>query len=74
MTMADVLAHSELTRLDVPPERVLEGASEADLAEVVICGWDHDGEFYFASSQGNGGDTLWLLAMAQKKLLDMGEA
>ncbi len=69
----NVVAFTGITRLDTPPEKVIATAAEADLAEVVIVGVDGDGSFFFASSQADGGDTLWWLAMAQKKLLEMGD-
>lgn len=61
------------SRLDLPPKRVLAAAERAELNEVVVIGFDADGEFYFASSQADGGDVLWLLEMAKKKLLEVGD-
>lgn len=58
-----------LTSLDVPPERVLNGAIEADLQGAVVLGWTQDGDFYFASSIADGGNCMWLLEKAKLLLL-----
>ncbi len=62
-----------ITRLDIPPERVLRAALEKGVTGVVVLGYDEDGDFYFASSKADGGDVLWLLALAQKRLLQTAE-
>ncbi len=58
---------------DVPGEEVLKGAIEANLVNAVVIGWDRDGDFFFASTEANHATTLWLLAHAQKALLDGGD-
>jgi len=58
-----------VTRLDIPVERVLDSAVESDLESVVVMGWTKDGDYYFSSSQADGGDVLWLLEATKKKLL-----
>lgn len=69
----NVVELSVVTRLDIPAERVLRKATESGLGKVVVIGYDREGEFYFASSVADGGDVLWLMALAKKKLLDIGE-
>lgn len=59
-----------LTRLDVSPDRILSCAL-GQMREVVIVGFDKDGQEYFASSVADGGSTLWHLARAQHRLLCM---
>lgn len=61
----------KMTNEDVPVAKVLAGAEMADLEEVVIVGYDKDGDFYFASSKASGPEVLWALAYAKKKLLDI---
>jgi len=58
-----------ITRLDIPVERVLEGAT-GKLSSVVILGYTTDDDLYFASSLADGGDVLWLLEKAKKLLLE----
>lgn len=57
------------TRLDIPAERVLDGAVEAKLDRVVVLGYDQNGEEYFASSIADGGDILWLMERLKLRLL-----
>ena len=60
-----------VTSLDVPVERILSAALESTLQKVIIVGTDADGSFYFASSMADGGDCLWWLEVAKKKLLEL---
>jgi hypothetical protein len=71
--MGEVVELDVLTHLDLPVDRILKAALEKGLAEVVIIGFDDDGEFYFAASKADGGDVLWLLELAKKKLLEVGD-
>jgi len=66
---ADIINLPTVTYLDLPIERVLEGAGEANLSEIVILGFDEDGDFYFSASKASGGDVLWLLEKAKLGLL-----
>lgn len=65
---AKMLIFNGITRLDLPPDRILEGAM-GELEAVVIVGWGKDGDFYAASSVADGGDALWLLELCKKRLL-----
>lgn len=56
------------TRLDIPPDRVLEGAV-GELTCVVVVGYDHDGEEYFASSTADDERILWLLERLKARVL-----
>jgi hypothetical protein len=68
--MADnVVILPVITRLDVPAQRVLDEAAKAGLTEIVILGYDGDGEEYFASNMADGGDIIWHLERAKLKLL-----
>ena len=58
-----------VTRLDLPPDRVLEGAKDV-LESVVVIGWDKDGEFYAASSIADGAEVNWLLDKTKQMLLE----
>lgn len=62
-----------VTRLDLPPERVLARALEVDLESVVIVGQTKDGEEYFASSLADGGTVIYHLQRgiwALNKMID----
>lgn len=58
-----------ITRLNLPPDRVLEAALEEGLEEAVVIGYDKDGDFYFSSSVADGGSVLWLIELAKYKLM-----
>ncbi len=72
--MAEVLTYTGVTTLDCPAERILDLAAKADLDAAVVVGWTKDGEFYFASSVADGPEVLWLIEIAKKKLLTIGES
>lgn len=68
--MSDITVLDCLTTLDVPVDRVLEGAIEQDLRSVMVIGWDKDGKFYVASSDTRKADLNWLLDLAKQRLLE----
>jgi hypothetical protein len=72
--MGEVIETSFVTKLDVPAERVLQTAGQADLEIAVVVGWTADGNLYFASSAASAPQVLWLLGLAQKQLLEIGAA
>lgn len=68
----NVVRFTGVTKLDLPADRILDGAQAAALQGAVVVGYDDDGEFYFASSYADGADALWLLELAKLKLLRIG--
>ena len=58
-----------ITSLDLPPDRVLEGAV-GKLKAVVIMGYDNDDKEYFASSIADGGTVIWLMERNKKLLME----
>ena len=70
--MGEVVNLPGPTRLDLPPERILNAALKQDLKSVVIIGWTED-DWYFASSIAAGPEVLWLLELARKKLMEVGD-
>lgn len=66
-----VVNFTGITTLDLPPERVLKGALEADLESVTIVGYTKDGQEYFASSVADGAFTVWLFERFKKQLLEI---
>ena len=69
--MGNVVCLDVITTLDLPVERILNKALDADLETVVIIGYTKEGEEYFVSSVANGGDVLWLLERHKLKLLSV---
>jgi hypothetical protein len=51
--MGEVVVLAGYTKLDIPVERVLDGAKH--LERVLVLGWTNDGEFWAASSHGGDG-------------------
>lgn len=66
--MGNVVNLHCVTKLDMPPDRILEEAI-GKLDGVVIMGFDKDGEEFFASSYADGGQVLWLIERSKLKLL-----
>lgn len=73
MTDDKVVTLDCISRLDLPPERILNAALGSDLESCVIVGFDKDGDFYFASTKADGGEVIWFFELAKKKLLEVCE-
>jgi len=58
-----------VSRHTTPVPKILAAAAGARLQDVVVVGWREDGEMYFASSQSNGAEVLWLLRQAEHELI-----
>lgn len=72
--MDNVVPLGNITKLDLPTDRILDAAKSHCTEGVVILGFDDDGSFYFASSIAAGDTVLWLMEVAKKELLEIGEA
>lgn len=59
--MGEVIEGGFITRLDLPPERVLNKALEKNLEGVVVLGFLKTGDTYMASSYADGGTVMWLI-------------
>lgn len=68
--MGDVVPLGCITSLDIPPEKILNAAIQHDLETVLVIGRTKEGELYFAGSSADGGDALWLMALAKKALME----
>ena len=60
------------TTLPIPPDQILKSAI-GKLDEVVLIGFDKDGEFYFAASESGAKDILWLIKKAENFLINHAE-
>jgi len=68
-TKNNVVELGGYTKLDIPPDRVLNAAVEK-LQDVIVIGWEKETNLlYFASSTANGPEVLWLLEKAKERLL-----
>ena len=73
---SNVVEFHGITKLDLPPDRVLNRAKDADLQSVVTVGWDQEGDLYFASSAADAGEVIFLLQRAiwrLNKIMDQQE-
>lgn len=66
--MGDVIVLGGPTRLDLPPDRVLEAAT-GELETVLVLGYDHEGNEYYAASTADGGTLVWLTERFKTKLV-----
>lgn len=66
---AEIIELDNITSLDIPVDRVLRKADEANLQSVVVIGYDQNGDEYFASSVAGGPEILWALERAKLRLL-----
>ena len=68
--MSNVIDFSGITKLDLDPDRVLSNAL-GKLKEVVVIGFDQDGNEYFSSSVADGGSVVWHMERAKHKLMQI---
>ena len=50
---AEIHIFPGVTTLDIPPERVLQSAIDNEIRDVVLLGFDKNGELYVATSIGS---------------------
>lgn len=62
-----------VTTLDLPAERVLQDALNADLDGVVVIGYAKDGGEYMASSIAGGPEVNWLLDRFKLRMMAFDE-
>lgn len=63
--MGEVVILNVDTTLDLQPERVLDGAKSAGLADVVVCGVTNNGELWVGSSSADTASILLTLERAK---------
>lgn len=68
--MSKVIVFNGITTLDIPVERVLDGAKH--LQSVIVIGRDENGKLHFASNRADSQKVLWDLMRARQIL--MGQA
>jgi len=71
MSDDNVVDFTGYTDGDVPVEKVLDGAKEGVVGDVVVIGDGVDDMLYFATSSGNAPRILWLLEQAKLRLMEM---
>lgn len=71
--MGEVVVLNGWTKLDIPSERVLSNALQADLTTAVVMGYDKQGNLYFASNTGDLGRVCWLMEQSKQLMLRVDE-
>lgn len=66
----EVVAFRAPTKHDLDPDTILE-TNKGTFKHLMLLGYDHDGDFVFASTMADGGDAVWLLELAKIKLYKM---
>jgi len=64
----NIVTFTGITKLDTPPDRLLEAAM-GQLTEVVIIGFDKDGKEYFASTKSDAGEVIYHLERTKHRLM-----
>lgn len=67
--MGEVILLDVITKLDIPVDRVIEGAT-GKLDQIVIMGYDKDGNEYFSSSFADSASVLWMIERMKKAVLE----
>jgi hypothetical protein len=57
-----------INKAHIPPNQVLDYAKERGLTDVLVVGWDEDGDLYAASSSGRVEDIEELIKAVQRGL------
>jgi hypothetical protein len=68
--MGKVIELAATTAATILPEKILNGALNAALTEVVVIGQRPDGSVYFAMSTAEVPSVNWLLDCAKRLLMD----
>jgi len=70
---SNVVEANVITKLDIPVERILQGAVNAGLSDVFVIGYDAEGDLFTSFSFANGPEALWMLELAKKRLMEIGD-
>jgi hypothetical protein len=72
MVMAKIIPFTGVTKLDLPPDTLLENL-KGEFEGFIIAGFSKDGDEVFASSYADGGTALWLIERFKINLLEAAE-
>ena len=69
--MSNILHFNGFTKCWIPPDKILKDALDEGMQEVIVIGYTKKDEFYFAASNPDAADNLWLLKSMEKTLLEV---
>lgn len=62
--MSNVVQFTGITKADLPVKYILDRASDAELSECIVIGFDKDGREFFASSRADAANAMYHLQRA----------
>lgn len=68
--MAEVLEFTGMTRLDIPPEKILKGVATMKPRHVFIISEDDDGELHYFCSSADCGRMLLYIKKIENRIVD----
>ena len=69
MSDDNVIYLNEATTEDIPPDRVVAAALDANLSVAIVIGRRPDGTIYFASSTGDVKEAHWLVSVVATNIV-----
>jgi hypothetical protein len=69
MTDDNVIHLHQSTTDDIPPDRVVAAALDANLSVAIVIGRRPDGTIYFASSTGDVREAHWLVSVVATNIV-----
>lgn len=66
--MGDIIQFPGPTAAPIPPATILEKAAEREFTSIVVMGFTADGDLYAASSTSDGGEVLWMMERAKRRM------
>ena len=69
MSDDNVIYLNEATTDDIPPDRVVAAALDANLSVAIVIGRRPDGTIYFASSTGDVREAHWLVSVVATNIV-----
>ena len=73
LKLAEIVELDVPTRLDLPAEKILNKALTVELEACLVVGWGPNDELYFDSTYADGPEALWLLEVAKRRLMQVGD-
>jgi len=67
--MTNVVDLDTVSTIDTPVHKIINKAEGANLTDIVILGFDAEGELFFSSSKADAGEVFYHLEMAKYRLM-----
>jgi len=70
--MSNVADFTGKTKLHTPVNKILAGASSKGATDIVVIGWDRDGDLFLMSSDADAANVNYLIDQGKLELLEAG--